>query len=252
MAKKRRHLVIPDTQCKPGNDLDHLRWAGEAVKDYRPDVVIHLGDHWDMPSLSSYDKPGSRSKEGSRYVDDIAAGNEGMDVLTKPFRNIKGYKPDMIFLTGNHEHRIERAIEDDPVHLEGVIGYDDFELYGFRRYEFLEVVFIDGIAYSHYFQGGAGRAIAGSIDNRLNKIGQSFVQGHQQGLQYGTRTLPTGKVYHGLVAGSMYTHDEDYMGRQGNSSHWRGIVVLNEVEDGDYDVMPLSMDYLRRKFGGGK
>jgi hypothetical protein len=26
-------------------------------------------------------------------------------------------------------------------------------------------------------------------------------------------------------------------------------VVLNEVRSGNYDLMPLSMDYLRRKFG---
>jgi hypothetical protein len=25
--------------------------------------------------------------------------------------------------------------------------------------------------------------------------------------------------------------------------------VLNEVRSGNYDLMPLSMDYLRRKFG---
>lgn len=247
---KRRHLVIPDTQVKPGHDLEHLTWAGRAIRDYQPDTVIHLGDHWDMPSLSSYDKPGSASKEGARYADDIEAGNVGMDMLTAPFRRLKR-KPRMIFLTGNHEQRIERAIEDDPVRLKRVIGYKDFEMFGFRRREFLEVVFVDGIAYSHYFQAaGTGRAIAGSIDNRLNKIGQSFIQGHQQGFNYGTRVLPTGKIYHGLVAGSYYQHDEDYMG-QGNR-HWRGIVVLNEVEDGNYDIMPLSIDYLQRKYAKGK
>jgi hypothetical protein len=32
-------------------------------------------------------------------------------------------------------------------------------------------------------------------------------------------------------------------------SEWSGIVVLNEVRSGNYDLMPLSMDYLRRKFG---
>jgi len=248
-SKTKRHLVIPDTQVKPGYDLSHLKWAGRAIEDYRPDTIVHLGDHWDMPSLSSYDKPGSRSKEGSRYRDDIDAGNEGMEILTEPFKGIKGYNPDMIFLTGNPENRIERAIEDDPVRLEGVIGYDDFELCGFRRYDFLEVLQLDGIVYSHYFQAaGTGRAIAGSIDNRLNKIGQSFIQGHQQGMNYGTRVLPTGKIYHGLVAGSFYRHDEAYMG-QGNG-HWRGLVVLNEVEDGNYDIMPLSISYLEKKYGG--
>jgi hypothetical protein len=43
-------------------------------------------------------------------------------------------------------------------------------------------------------------------------------------------------------------HDEDYRGLQSNGE-WRGIVVLNEVHNGGYDIMPLSMDYLRRKYG---
>ena len=74
------------------------------------------------------------------------------------------------------------------------------------------------------------------------------MQGHQQGFMYGNRVFPTGKTRHGLVAGSFYLHDEGYKGPQGND-HWRGCVVLNGVKDGDYDLMPLRMDYLQRTYG---
>lgn len=244
-----RHLLIPDTQAKPGQDLSHIDWAARAIADYRPDKIIHLGDNWDMPSLSSYDKPGSMSKEGARYADDIDAGNEAMYRLTKPWRGrYKAYHPKCIFLTGNHEERIERAVEQDPT-LEGVLSYKSFDLCGFRRHEYLEVVFEDGIAYSHFFQAvNSPRPIGGNIDNRLNKIGMSFAQGHEQTFLYGQRTFPTGRIHHGLVAGAYYQHDEGYKGRQGNG-HWRGIVVLNDVREGMYDVMPLSIEYLRRKYG---
>jgi len=50
-----KHLVIPDTQVKPEHSVKHLRWAGQYAADKKPDVIIHIGDHWDMPSLSSYD-----------------------------------------------------------------------------------------------------------------------------------------------------------------------------------------------------
>ena len=64
-----------------------------------------------------------------------------------------------------------------------------------------------------------------------------------------TLIIPTRNRRHTLaiVAGSFYQHDEDYRGQQSNGE-WRGIVVLNEVHDGKYDIMPLSMDYLRRKY----
>ena len=79
------HLVIPDTQVKPGVPLDHLSWIGEYIVERKPDVVVHLGDHWDFPSLSAYDR-GKKAMEGRRYTDDVDAGNEGMNLLTTPIR----------------------------------------------------------------------------------------------------------------------------------------------------------------------
>src|SRR5512135_2199363 len=80
-----RHFVIPDTQCKPGVPLDHLTWAGNYCAEKQPDVIIHIGDHWDMPSLSSYDV-GKKEFEGRRYVDDIEAGLRGMELFLDPIR----------------------------------------------------------------------------------------------------------------------------------------------------------------------
>ena len=74
------HLVIPDTQVKPGVPTDNLRWFGLYAAEKMPDVIVHLGDHWDMPSLSSYDK-GKRAMEGRRYRADVQAGNDGMALL---------------------------------------------------------------------------------------------------------------------------------------------------------------------------
>ena len=101
-----RHLVIPDTQVKPDSNFDHLYWAGRYAAATKPDVIIHLGDHWDMPSLSSYDV-GKKSFEGRRYVNDIEAGNEGMARFLEPIeaerkrlRKSKRrlWKPRMVFL----------------------------------------------------------------------------------------------------------------------------------------------------------
>ena len=47
---------------------------------------------------------------------------------------------------------------------------------------------------------------------------------------------------------SFYQHDEDYLSPYTNN-HWRGIWGLNEVKDGAFDEMPISLDYLKRKFG---
>ena len=76
-----RILCIPDTQVKEDIDTSNLRWISNYIVAKKPDMVIHLGDHWDMPSLSSYDY-GKKSFEGRRYIKDIDAGNKGIKLLT--------------------------------------------------------------------------------------------------------------------------------------------------------------------------
>ena len=260
MTKKKfsRHLVIPDTQVKKGVRIDHLERIGMYAADKKPDTIIQIGDHWDMPSLSSYDR-GKQGFEGRRYAHDIAAGNKALALLTAPIRaEIKRtartrtpWTPRLVLLRGNHEQRILRAVENDPI-LEGTIGYHDFndvEL-GWETHDFLNVVWIDGIAYSHYFAAPlSGRPYGGqSIDTRLKTIGHSFTMGHQQVLLFGRRET-LGGAHYGLVAGNCYQHDEGYRGPQGNQE-WRGIILKNEVSSGAYDPMFVSLDFLKRRFGG--
>lgn len=253
-----RHFIIPDTQVRPGVPLDHIDWVAQEIVHIKPTAVIHIGDHWDMPSMSSYDAPGSVKMEGARYEDDISVGNEAFERLCAPMeaeqkrlkRNKKAeWNPRKVFTFGNHEGRVARAISNTPK-FKGVIGEHHMQTRDFERHGYLERVWEDNVIYSHFFQNShSAHAIGGTIDNRLNKIGASFVQGHEQGFRYGTRIQASGATWHGLVAGSCYLHDEEYRGAQGQG-HWRGVVVLNEVRDGDYCVMPLTLDYLCRKYEG--
>ena len=258
MGEPRTHLIIPDTQAKPGVPMDHLGWIGEYIVDRKPDVIVHLGDHADMPSLSSYDI-GKRVFEGRRYVADIEAANAAFDVLNAALnthnahqRSVKHvqYLPERHILIGNHEDRINRATNDDPK-LDGTIGLDDLNYAesGWTVHPFLVPVEIDGVWYAHYWTNGMGRPIGGVASTRLKTIGHSFVQGHQQTLDYAVRFLASGQQQFGLVAGACYLHSELYLGPQGNA-HWRGIVVLHQVEGGAADPMFVSLDYLCRRYEG--
>jgi hypothetical protein len=252
----KRHVIIPDTQVKPGVETSHIDWAAQAIVEYKPDVVVVLGDWWDFASLNGHEEKGSAGMENSRYQDDLDVGNDAFRRLCAPMnaeieRLRKGkrklWTPRKVFLRGNHEDRADRVARNDPKWT-GVIGSHNCETLDFEVHGFLDRVWIDGIIYSHYFKApNSSRPVGGSIDARLNRIGDSFVQGHQQGFLYGNRVYPTGKIRHGLVAGSFYQHDESYKGPQDND-HFRGIVVLNEVNDGDYCIMPLTLEYLRRRF----
>jgi hypothetical protein len=244
-TEPRKHIVIPDCQTKPGVPLDHLKWAGEYIATQEPDVVVCIGDFYDMESLSEYDR-GKKSFEGRRYKADIETGNRAMAMLMEGISKCPKM-PRLIFTLGNHEERILRALEMEP-RLEGLLGYHDFDLPGWEVYDFLKPVEVDGVHYAHYFTNNVGRPLSGAVETMLRAVGFSFSQGHQQGLRWGRRELANGKAQVGLVAGSFYQHYEPYRGPQGND-HWQGIVVSHEVKDGDWDLMAVSMGYLRRRYG---
>jgi hypothetical protein len=159
------------------------------------------------------------------------------------------YKPRKIFLIGNHEQRIERATQKDPL-LEGTIGYMDFRLedFGWEPHDFLKVVNIEEIYFSHYFHPPHNQnPYGGKASTKLSNIGFSFVMGHQQGLDVAIKHLSNGKTLRGLVAGSFYQHDEDYRSPQGNH-HWRGALMLHEVADGNYNLLEISLKYLLKEY----
>lgn len=252
MSKK--IMCVFDTQVKPDIDLGYLRNIGQYMIDKKPEVVVHIGDHWDMPSLSSYDV-GKKAFEGRRYNRDVLAGNFGMDALLGPMREHnarqrrngkKQYLPEMHFHIGNHEHRIARAVNDDPK-LDGTIGFEDLALDDWNVHPFLEVNVIDGIAFSHYFTTGVMGRPATTATALIGKKHMSCVAGHQQGRQVATAYKADGSSITAIICGSSYEHDEDYLGAQGNK-HWRGIAMLHEVKNGSFDEMFISMDYLKRKY----
>lgn len=251
-----RHFVIPDCQVRAGDDTTYLTAIGNYIVRKQPDVVINLGDFADMASLSSYDV-GKKSFEGRRYMTDVQATRAAMKALTDPIKEFnararknkeKQYHPRMILTLGNHENRINRAVEND-AKLEGVLSVDDLQYseFGWEVHPFLDVVVVDGIAYSHYFVTGVAGRPASTAAAQLRKTNMSTVAGHQQGLQIATGGRADGARLQSIIAGSCYEHDEDYLGPQGNK-HWRGCLMLHDVKDGEFDLMQIKLDWLKEKY----
>lgn len=261
MTRGRSHLFIPDAQVKSDVPTDHLKALGNYIVEKQPDVIINIGDFADMPSLSVYDKVCSKKLENARYSEDIASAKAAMKKLLKPLKSYneqqrrnkkKQYYPEMHLTIGNHENRINRAINADPLHLEGTISIDDL---GYEKdwivHDFLQPVIIDGVVYSHYFVNPnalTSNPVGGTVMSKLNNLKMSFSMGHQQKLQYGIAYDGVGRAMHGLVAGAFYMHDEDYLGAQSNQQHWRGVVMKNEVHDGRYDPCFVSLNFLLENY----
>lgn len=242
-------FVIGDTQCKQGVSLEYLEWVGAYIARKQPDIIVHIGDHYDMASLSSYDK-GQLSAEGRRVKADIDAGDAGLDIIERHIRSVVGYNPRKVVTLGNHEERIDRFVGFNP-EFEGFIGTDKlaFTRYGWEVYPFLTPANICGINFVHYVQNGmTGKPLGGNVLTRLKNVGESFVMGHQQVLDTALRYLPlSGKPQIGVIVGACYLHDEGYKGFQGNH-HFRGCVMLYECKEGFAMTKAVSLNHMRELY----
>lgn len=244
------HVIIPDSHAHPDFDNRRYTMLGMLIHDLRPDVVVDIGDWFDMSSLCSYDR-GKKSFEGRSYKRDIEAGLDAQDRMMHEIKKYKKRLPRFVRTLGNHENRVNRAVEMDRV-LDGTIGTNDFmsKEYGFEEYPFLEAVDIDGIDYAHYFVTGvSGRPIGGEHPaySLLTKRFKSSTCGHVHTFDYCIRTGGRDKL-HGAVVGVYQDYHADYAG-PANDIWNPGIVVKRGVENGAYDIEHISLKRIEEAYG---
>lgn len=241
-------FVIGDTQAKQGVDLEYMKWIGYYIARKKPDIIVHIGDNWDLAALSSYDK-GQLSAEGKRLHLDIKAGTDGMDLIDAEIAKVQGYHPRKVITFGNHEHRADRFVQENP-ELEGLIGTEVLAetIPTWEVHPFLKPVRIHGINFIHFVPNPmSGKPYGGTVQNILKNTGASFVMGHKQILDIALRPTLDGTHQIGVIVGACYQHDEGYKGHTGNN-HFRGCVMLTEVQDGHALPSPVSLDYMRKVY----
>lgn len=251
----RVHLVIPDSHAHPDFNNDRFTWLGKLAVDLQPDVIVNLGDQADMASLCSYDK-GMLSSEGRRYEKDIEANKDAnaklfgeIDKYNK-WRRVK-YKPETYFCLGNHEERIDRAVQQNP-ELEGKLKMSDLgnEDYYDVVAPFLDPIEVDGVYYAHYFTSGVmNRPIAGEHPayQCIAKKHVSCVSGHSHLRDFAERTTADGRRLMSLVGGVYQDYHADYAG-EANKMWWSGVLILRNVENGQFNHEWLSIETIKEKY----
>ena len=232
--------------------IEHVRWAAQYAIERRPDVILVAGDWWDFPSLNAYelDFADFRTRD---FAADLLSGLHAWDLFIATLRKAKGYAPLIVFIEGNHDERFRRQFRHDVRMRSSLRGPKRLvgETPGVVWVPYGEIVNVDGIHYTHaFFNPSTSKPYGGSALHKLTKLKFSYTQGHCQGKDVAEQYLTNGSVLRGTVAGSFYQHDEDYRGASGNLAHWRGMLYKHEVREGNYDLLEVSMDYLRRTYGG--
>jgi len=251
-------LVVPDQHAHPDHNNDRADWLGKFILDRKPDVVVNMGDTFDMPSLSSYDK-GKASFHGASYEKDIVAGIDFLDRMWHPIRKAKKKRPYSVFLEGNHCHRLKKVLEYDP-QLAGDrfgVSYKNYQLTDYHH----EVVYyegqtpgiytLEGVSFAHFFVSGLmGRPIGGEhhAASLIAKNHSSCVAAHSHTVDWAVRHTTSGKRVMGLVAGVYQDYESSWAGSL-NKLWWPGVIVLRGTEQGSYDPEFISLSSLRREYG---
>lgn len=256
-------LIIPDSHAEPGRDghktdNSRFKYLGNLIVEKQPEIIVNLGDMADMPSLSLHDI-GRKSFEGRRYQDDIDAAIDAQDKLFEPItaynRSKKNkYSPRWVYLQGNHEFRINRAVELDRK-LERLIEWEKdllTEDFGWETYPYKEIVDIEGIAFTHHFTAGRMDKPIGGINQAraiLNKMHMSSVQGHSHIRDIAFDVDATGKEMFGLVAGCYFEQEMSYASKREQQQWWRGITMLKGVDKGTPgDIEFISLKTIKKEY----
>lgn len=245
---------MSDLHAHPDYNNRRAEWLGKLILDIRPDTVIVNGDMADMPSLCGYDK-GKKSFQGRTYRADIESHLDFQDRLWSTVRVAKRRMPRRICTIGNHEQRIDRAIEVQ-AELDGTISYDDLNL----AHWYDDVVpyqgsspgtiAVDGVHYQHYCVSGAlGYPIGGehSAYSILSKQHDSCTVGHSHRFDYCIRTRRDGSKIMGLDTGCFFDYDPPYAGAAA-PLYWRGCCVLDDVSNGAYNLQTISLASMKKAY----
>lgn len=169
MTRKRVQKIVFVTDAHvPYQDTVAMKLLHKAIRKLRPDILCVLGDFADFYSVSAHDKSPDRR---------ICLAEEVRAVRRELSRFEKLKIKRKIFISGNHENRLERYIASKAPELFGFVSIPDlFELEanGWEYVPYKKHVMLGKLAVSHDY-GSAGQT---AHRTAAQKIGAPVVIGH--------------------------------------------------------------------------
>lgn len=191
LFKSERTLVVPDTHV-PFHDSASWLIMCEFARDFKPDLVVLLGDFLDFDYFSTFDFP-------VRRVTELPGDMKQSSELLSRLQSFS--KVDTIhYLGGNHEHRFYKCVNKQLPALEGVLDFERMlhnkVLGTIKYYDYKTKIKVNDTFFTHDFKRYGKNAIRQSLE----KYQVPFVQGHLHKAQ--TESIRVnGKVIRGHCAG---------------------------------------------------
>lgn len=243
-------LVLGDAHASPETgELERFEKLGEYIADTRPDALVIIGDFISLDSLSAWDADKRRKMENRRYIHDINVGNMALDMLLTPYHEARAeakrnrkrmWEMELVFCEGNHEERLERYIDLNPVIEDHVNVISDLKLEerGFNVVRYGQYVEIDDLMFTHVPFAGNGKpfsssALTTSMAKRiLQTTNMSVVYGHTHKLEVATITRRQSEMLYAINVGCFTAGVPEPYAINNVDDSWRGVVHLTTSEQG--------------------
>lgn len=265
-------LAFFDAHDTPETHQERFHLLGSLIVDKRPDVIVQGGDFLSLESLSHWDRDKRKLMEGRRYQADIHSANVAIDIMTIPLWSLQGqqrknkeklYRPDLVWMEGNHEAWLDQYICMHP-ELEGAVDLKSdlsipYEL--FRNVKWVpwigdsaadSTVFIGGVGFTHVPRSRTGAISSKYLCTRTlaETYDCSIVFGHTHRFQVDTvnRVGRNGdSTYMALNAGGFFQAVPEYA-KGNNNDYWQGCVMIETNGGSLFDYETFSLTKLYRMY----
>ena len=234
-------VIISDTHFVHGQPF-HWAYdlAKEFIKDFQPDMIVHLGDVGDFSYISSFNKLKPKLNEGLRIKGDL-------EVIEQELTWYADHATRVMILEGNHDERVERYVEAAPM-VEGLIEIENLKVLKAREIEWYPLkaqpVKLGDLYLCHGWWAGLYPA-----RKHVKQLSANVVFGHTHRRSYWSEVhWATNREVSGWGLGCLSDAQPEYL--RGAPSGWQcgfGVAWFNDDGAFTLDRVPIINDRLSYK-----
>ena len=251
-----RVLAIGDLHQDPRHPdrLAVLTWIARFASEQRFDRIIQIGDWSTWDSVNQHDKNDSYA---ARFKPQISDDMENLKASLQAWRAgmAPGYKPKQHITLGNHENRLERFENATPeAHGSFTRQRDELFLqFGWTPRPYGEILYVNGVGFTHHPVNGAGRAFGGETgpQRAANKTTVPIVSGHTHRRQVhdSAKIGPVESISMVEIGCALPWGTVENYAKVSATGWWWGVVPLTCHGGAITDVSFVSMLTLQDRYG---
>lgn len=226
-----RILILPDVHLEGNKTPKPYLVTKPFIKDYKPDEIVILGDFLDCSPVSHWLKNKPRKTENKRMLQEYARANEELDFLQKHSKKVT-------YLEGNHEHFLERYIDEHPT-LEGLLELPEHLdlLHRGITWHKINTLYKKGKAYlTHGIYYNKYHAA-----KHLITFGCCVIYGHSHNAQSHMMNMKMQEPIMAYGLGCLSDHAPDFL--NGRPANWLNQFAVLEVNTstGRFNLYPINI-----------